>query len=154
VVTTDGTPRSDLAKVEALVTATGARAMRMTAIEHDLAVAAISHVPLIAAAALVESIATDPARWSVARPLAAGGWRDMTRLARGDSEMGADIVATNARPIASQLRAYRNAIDGWLRELDAIINEASPAVPDADGTARLRARLEKARSELEREPTP
>ena len=62
-------------RVEALALAVGARPVRMTPIDHDVAVAAISHVPLVAAAALVESAAADPAAWDVARPLAAGGWR-------------------------------------------------------------------------------
>jgi prephenate dehydrogenase len=140
-----------VARVEALATATGARPVAMTAIDHDLAVAAISHLPLIAAAALVESAASEPARWAAARPLAAGGWRDMTRLARGDTVMGADIIATNARPIAGQLRAFRAAIEGWLAELDAIIDEAAPVEPDAASVARLRGRLEAARASLEQE---
>ena len=126
----------------------------MTAIDHDLAVAAISHLPLIAAAALVESVATDAARWKEARALAAGGWRDTTRLARGDEVMGADIIATNARPIAGWLRAYRDVIDRWLVELDAMTEESQPAEPDEATVARLRAQLAVARSTLERGPNP
>ena len=66
---------SHVGRVEALARATGARPVVMTAIDHDLAVAAISHLPLIAAAALVESVASEPARWAAARPLAAGQFR-------------------------------------------------------------------------------
>ena len=132
----------------------GANPMRMSAIDHDLAVAAISHLPLLAAAALVESVAGDSERWPLARLLAAGSWRDMTRLARGDEVMGADIIATNARPIAASLRAYRDAIDGWLTELDAMADESRPVVPDAASVARLRGRLEGARDQLERESAP
>lgn len=152
VVASDGTSKRDLGRVEALARAAGARPVRMSAIDHDLAVAAISHLPLITAAALVESVATDAARWGTARHLAAGGWRDMTRLARGDEVMGADIIATNARPIAGQLRAYRDVIDGWLTELEAMIDEGRPVEPDAASVTRLRGRLEAARAELEREP--
>lgn len=154
VVPADDTEAFHLGRVEALATAAGARPVRMTAIDHDLAVAAISHLPLIAAAALVEAVASDTSSWSEARPLAAGGWRDMTRLARGDEVMGADIIATNARPIAGHLRAYRDAIDGWLTELDAMIDESRPVEPDEASVARLRGRLATARAELEREPRP
>jgi prephenate dehydrogenase len=143
-----------LTRVRALATATGARPIEMTAIDHDLAVAAISHLPLIAAAALVESVAGDPARSEISRPLAASGWRDMTRLARGDEVMGADIIATNAGPIAAQLRAYRDAIDAWLRELESMIDGAAPAEPDPAAVTRLRVRLEAARADLERQPAP
>lgn len=140
-------------RVEALAIGVGSRPIRMAAIEHDLAVAAISHLPLIAAAALVEAVASgDPERWPAARGLAASGWRDMTRLARGDLGMGAGIIATNARPIAGHLRAYRDAIDAWLTELDAMTNEREPVVPSPERVAGLRARLAAARATLEAAP--
>lgn len=154
IVRAEGTPDRDVDRVQALARATGARSVPMTAIDHDLAVAAISHLPLIAAAALVEGVAADATRWDEAASLAAGGWRDMTRLARGDAQMGADIIATNARPIASRLRAYRDAIDGWLAQLDAITDEAQPAEPSDAAVATLRERLEAARATLERAPRP
>ena len=139
-------------RVEALATAVGARPIRMDAIEHDLAVAAVSHLPLIAAAALVEAVAADAERWPDARRLAASGWRDMTRLARGDADMGAGIIATNARPIAGHLRAYRDAIDAWLTDLEALIDESQPVVPGPDRVAALRERLQAARATLDAEP--
>ena len=91
--------------------------------DHDAAVAAISHLPLVVAAALVEAVAgaarlaTEP-DWPAAAGLAASGWAGMTRLARGDVAMGAGIVATNAPAIAGRLRELRAALDGWLDELD------------------------------------
>jgi prephenate dehydrogenase len=115
----------------------------MGAVDHDAAVAAISHLPLVAAVALVEAVAADPATWGPAGPLAANGWRDMTRLARGDAEMGAGILATNHDAVATQLRAYRSAIDAWIAALES----------GADA-ATLRSRLAAARALLEgpREP--
>lgn len=154
VIPAAGAASRDVERVQALATATGARPVRVTATDHDLAVAAISHLPLIAAAALVESVTGEGTGWPTARELAAGGWRDMTRLARGDESMGADIVATNARPIANRLRAYRDALDGWLVELDALIGENRPLEPDEASVERLRARLGAARAELEREANP
>jgi prephenate dehydrogenase len=50
--------------------------------------------------------------------LAAGGWRDMTRLARGDVTMGAGIAATNDDMLADRIRALRAALGGWLEELE------------------------------------
>jgi prephenate dehydrogenase len=130
----------DIDRVTALAAAAGSRAIHMTADEHDLAVAAISHLPLVAAAALVESVALageGAGNWSLARALAATGWSDMTRLARGDPDMGAGILATNSAAVAARLRAFRDAIDDWLRALDG-----QPS-PDA-----LRERLEAARNAL------
>lgn len=154
VIPAEGAPDRDVQRVQVLALATGARPVSMTAADHDLAVAAISHLPLIAAAALVESVAADGAHWDEARALAAGGWRDMTRLARGDPQMGADIIATNARPIAGYLRAYRDAIDGWLSELGTMIDGGRPTEPDDASVARLRTRLASARAELDHESKP
>ena len=69
----------------------------------------------VVAAALVESVAGEQGRdWPLARSLAATGWSDMTRLAKGDPEMGAGILATNGPAVAAALRAMRDALDGWI----------------------------------------
>jgi len=138
---------SDVAKVTSLALATGAQPTELGAPEHDTLVAAISHLPLVAAAALVEAVVTsDPgsSSWPAARALAASGWRDMTRLARGDPEMGAGILATNSANVARRLRAYRDAIDGWIAAIEA----ADQARDDPPGWS-LQARLRAARDALE-----
>jgi prephenate dehydrogenase len=121
-------------RVVALAAACGARLVWLGAAEHDAAVAAISHLPLVVSAALVEAMTAAP-DWPVARHLAAGGWAGMTRLARGDPAMGAGILATNGPATASRLRALRAVIDDWLALLDG-----GAVDPDA-----LRARLAAAR---------
>jgi prephenate dehydrogenase len=113
----------------------------MAADTHDEAVAAISHLPMVAAAALVDAVVGDPAIWGAAAPLAASGWRDVTRLARGDADMGAGILATNREAVANQLRGYRTAIDAWIRALE------SGEAPDA-----LRSRLAAARAAIDAAP--
>jgi prephenate dehydrogenase len=124
------------ARVEALMAACRARPVRMTAADHDRAVAAISHLPLLLSAALTESIVDAPG-WPAARELAAGGWASMTRLARGDAEMGAGILATNAGEVAARLEALRAVLDRWAQDLGAV---DAPA---------LRTRLERARAALD-----
>lgn len=136
-----------VALVDALAVAVGARPLRMTAPAHDAAVAAISHLPLVVAAALVEAVAgAAPAHstWPAARALAAGGWADMTRLAKGDPEMGAGILATNAANVAGELRALRRALDSWIEALDTV-GTADSATPDGGSLA---ARLTAARDLL------
>lgn len=128
---------ADVERVEALARATGARPVRLDAAAHDQAVAAISHVPLVVAAALVEAVAEAGQGWPVARSLAATGWSDMTRLAKGDPEMGAGILATNGPAVAGSLRAVRAAIDAWIERLERDAGE--PAV---------RGRLEAAREAI------
>ncbi len=120
----------DVERVASLARACGARVVMMDADAHDRAVAGVSHLPLIVAAALVEAVAgTDAAPradWPVARDLAATGWRDMTRLARGDTVMGAAIAATNAQALAGRLRDLRAILDDVLAELER------PGGPDED----------------------
>jgi prephenate dehydrogenase len=109
--------------VETLVVACRAQPLRLDAVTHDAVVAGISHLPLVLAAALVEAIvgsdAGQRADWPIARVLAAGGWRDMTRLARGDVVMGAGIATTNAPALAARIRDVRAVLDGWLGDLEA-----------------------------------
>ncbi|MFN8630301.1 MAG: prephenate dehydrogenase dimerization domain-containing protein [Chloroflexota bacterium] len=133
------------AAAEALLALACATPTRLDAARHDRLVSGISHLPLLASVLLVESVTGLPGDedrdWADARQLAAGGWRDTTRLARGDTAMGAEIFATNADRVAERLRAYRARLDAWLEVLEAP-GGADPAV--------IRERLEAARARLER----
>ncbi|HJP89208.1 MAG TPA: prephenate dehydrogenase/arogenate dehydrogenase family protein [Candidatus Limnocylindrales bacterium] len=141
VVAPVGAPAGGADLVDALAVAVEARPVRMDAQAHDDAVAAISHLPLVAAASLVDAVSGDASTWGAAAPLAASGWRDMTRLARGDVDMGAGILATNRDAVAAQLRAYRSAIDAWIAALES-----------GEGAPELRGRLEAARVALDGAP--
>ena len=128
-----------------LAVACGARPVLMGAAAHDAAVAAISHLPLVVAAALVEAVAGAGAEqpgWPAAAPLAASGWRDMTRLARGDVRMGAGIAVTNAAALVEGLRDA----PGRPGRVDRGAGSGT-VVPDS---ARLDARLRAVRDRLER----
>jgi prephenate dehydrogenase len=146
VIVPSAAPDMD-ARVRSLAQACRAEPVDMSAAEHDQAVAAISHLPLIAAAALVGSVAgapDEPAQdWPAARRLAAGGWRDMTRLARGDVAMGTGIATTNAEALAARVRAYIETLEGWAADLEA------EGGPDQDA---IEARLRSARASLEATP--
>lgn len=133
-------------RVAWLATACGARPIRMAAGTHDAAAAAVSHLPLVVAAALAEAVAggeTERPGWTAARSLAASGWRDMTRLARGDARMGAGIAATNSVALVDGLRALRTVLDSWIDEL------ARDGGPDP---AALEGRLRAVRDRLEPPP--
>lgn len=130
---------ADVERVRALVEACRARVVQLDAATHDRAVAGISHLPLILAAALVEAVAgpmpgAPHGDWPTASALAATGWRDMTRLARGDPAMGAGIAVTNAAALAERLRELQATLDAWRSELE---RQGGP--DEAAMTARLRA---------------
>ena len=135
----------DVQRVEALADACRAVAVRLDATEHDRAVAGISHLPLVVAAALAEAVAGRGPDWPTAASLAAGGWRDTTRVARGDPAMGAAILATNAPAVAARLRDLRTVLDEWIAILD---RTSTPDAPDGADEIALRDRLTAARALL------
>jgi prephenate dehydrogenase len=94
-----------LNKVVALVEVLKAQVWYMEPEDHDKQVASISHLPFIASSVLMNTIANDEA-WSNASFLAAGGFRDMTRLAAGSPTMYRDICITNKEAITPLLDAY------------------------------------------------
>lgn len=100
------TPAARLRALE-LVAALEAVPIEMEAVRHDHVVAAISHLPYLLSAALVATVARegeqDPAVWQ----LAAGGFRDMSRLAGSDVRMMGDILSTNTQAVATLLALFR-----------------------------------------------
>lgn len=93
-----------VAVIEALVSQIGAKIYFIDPVEHDAYVAAVSHLPFLLSAALVETTSRSAA-WREMAPLAATGFRDMSRLASGDAEMHRDICMTN-----------RDALSRWINE--------------------------------------
>jgi prephenate dehydrogenase len=100
------TPATRLRALE-FVQALRAMPIEMEAHRHDRLVAAISHLPYLLSAALVATVAkegdADPAVWE----LAAGGFRDMSRLAGSDVQMMGDILSTNTQAVAVLLALFR-----------------------------------------------
>ena len=84
----------------------GARVRQMTPGAHDEAVAAVSHLPHVLAAALAGWPEED------ARACAGPGWRDMTRLAAGSPELWTEILSRNRAPVTKALRAYIERLRG------------------------------------------
>lgn len=83
----------------------GAKPVFMDAEEHDAYVAAISHLPMMAATALF-SLGRASEAWPELSMLAAGGFKDMTRLAGTDPAMAYDLAVTNRENIAHWIDRY------------------------------------------------
>jgi prephenate dehydrogenase len=94
-----------IATVQNLAKQCGATAMTMDPDEHDSYVAAISHLPMMAATALFSVVRASEA-WPELSLLAAGGFRDTTRLAASDRDMSYDITSTNAANIVHWINRY------------------------------------------------
>ena len=107
----------------ALVEAVGAVPLILDAERHDRLLAVVSHIPYLAACALVGAAGTaasaDPAVWETA----ASGFRDTSRLASSDVTMMVDILLTNREPVLEALATYQ----GELRELARLLRSADQA---------------------------
>ena len=91
--------------VLSLAEAVGAKPMIMDPEEHDAYVAAISHLPMVAAHAMF-GLARRSEAWPELSLLAAGGFKSSTRLAATDPSMAYDILATNRDQTVHWLDRY------------------------------------------------
>ena len=121
-----------IAAVRDLALAVGAAPIRMTPGDHDAAVAAVSHVPQVAASLVAARLRELP---DSAVALAGQGLRDVTRIAASDPMMWTQILAGNApalRAVLEQLAADLDDVLQAVRPLDA-------AAPGRPGGARAAA---------------
>jgi prephenate dehydrogenase len=119
-------PRTDpqaLDLAAELAAAVGARPIVLDAARHDRLVATISHLPFLVASALTGAVAevgdSDPIVWD----LAAGGFRDTSRVAASDTQMFLDILLTNRAAVLAQVDAFSARL-GELRGLLAAQDES------------------------------
>ncbi len=107
------TARTDseaLQKIQEMVADTGAISCFISPDDHDRIVAAISHLPHMMAVALMNLAADFSELHPQALTLAAGGFRDMTRIAASSQVMWRDIFATNRRNVIELSRQFREVL--------------------------------------------
>jgi prephenate dehydrogenase len=116
VTPTKKSKASAVRKLELFWQALGARTLRMDAAQHDLLASRSSHLPHVAAAALV-NLVLHPANHQTQVGLCATGFRDTTRIASGSPEMWRDIVLANRKNISrsvdsfvAELKKFQSAI--------------------------------------------
>lgn len=122
--------------VRDLAVAAGATVRLMPAEEHDRRVAFASHLPQLAATALAAAAISADRRLGGVLDLAAGGFRDTTRLAASPADVWQDILLTNRTAVLEALSDYRRA----LGSLEAALVQA-----DQEAVARVFAEAHEAR---------
>ncbi|MGD0153683.1 MAG: prephenate dehydrogenase [Thermacetogeniaceae bacterium] len=118
---TERTAPGALSTVEGLVRELGAIPICLPPREHDQIVAAVSHQPYLLAVALMNLTSALEADHPAAIMLAAGGFRDVTRVASGDPAMWMDIFDSNREFIlqtSRQFRARLTDMEGYLERGD------------------------------------
>ena len=101
---------------------------------HDYVTAAISHLPHVIAASLVNLIQKKDSPDSIMRLVAAGGFKDITRIASSSAAMWQQICLTNMENIASLLSSY---IDSLCEIREQLLNKDSDALYQLFDSARI-----------------
>jgi prephenate dehydrogenase len=138
-----GTRDDAIERLESWIAKVGARPVRMDAERHDRLVAMVSHLPQVASTALMGLAATEEAGEPEILLLAAGGFRDLTRLAASNPRLWGDILLSNRAAIA-------RAVDLYVERLAAIRDLV--LAEDADGVERAFAEAKTARLSLAAKP--
>lgn len=99
-----------------LIDAFAARVVPMSPEAHDSAVALASHIPHLLAGALAGGVARSPLYQAVLG-LAAGSFRDGTRVAGSPSQRTTDMLISNRSAVLTQLAPIRDFLDGLVEAL-------------------------------------
>lgn len=102
-----------MAQLESLLKFTHAKVVSVSASEHDHMTAVVSHFPHVIAASLVHQLGGENGEYPMTRSLAAGGFRDVTRIASSNPILWRDITLQNREELLTQL-------DGWEKEMTRI----------------------------------
>ncbi len=129
----EATDDQSLTTVRSIISSFGAEVVALTPERHDTMVALVSHVPHLTAATLMKLADERSTEQRVLLRLAAGGFRDMTRVAAGHPGIWPDICAENRTAIVDELDQLIDA----LTEMRNVVDKN-----DRDG---LMAMLERAR---------
>ncbi len=117
----ENTPAEHFAALHDMLTHLGARVVSLSRESHDEAVAIVSHVPHFVASSLVELAVRHAGDQEALFRLAAGGFKDSTRIAAGSPALWTGIAFDNA-----------SAIKEGLEEVQAILAEFSSALAKQD----------------------
>ncbi len=116
ILTPTGQTKQDaVKKLRRLVDALGAKVIEKHPAEHDLIVAAVSHLPHFVATTLVNTAGEIEKEHQGLLMLAAGGFRDTTRVAAGNPLMWRDICLTNKENILKVMDRFKEVLDKTYR---------------------------------------
>lgn len=112
-----GTPKRALDRLTDLLQHTKAQIIHIDAVAHDEIVGAISHLPHIIAAALVNQVSKYSANNNLYELLAAGGFRDITRIASSEPVIWRDILLNNREIVLKLLEDWHEEIAKFSEQL-------------------------------------
>ena len=105
------TTSDTLEEMRDLLSGLHARFIEIDAEEHDRVTSQISHFPHILASGLMEQTASYAEEHEMARRFAAGGFRDMTRIAESEPSMWTSILLSNRDTIIERIEDFKGRLD-------------------------------------------
>ncbi len=118
ILTEDLTGKDELKDFRKIIESLGANILFIPAKQHDVIAASVSHLPQLTAVALVNTASLKTENYNFL-DLAAGGFRDMTRIASSDFEIWESIISTNRKQILTALEKFSFEIEKlimWISE--------------------------------------
>ncbi|MFP4520519.1 MAG: prephenate dehydrogenase/arogenate dehydrogenase family protein [Fibrobacterota bacterium] len=113
----DKCPEDKVQKLGAFCTSLGSILLVMDPVSHDKRTAGISHLPQAAAVCLMNTVAGRKDRFGEYTKLAAGGFRDLTRIASSPYSMWKDILLTNSEEISFFIDQYVSELENLKKEI-------------------------------------
>lgn len=110
ITPSEGAPAQKIKEYEQLVKSFGCIPLILNYERHDYAVAAISHLPHLIAASLVTLVEDSDSSDGLMKMIAAGGFKDITRIASSSSAMWEQICMSNTENIRSLLKDYMSSL--------------------------------------------
>lgn len=126
-------PQQAVDIMQKIVKGIGAIPVVMDADEHDRVTGGISHVPHVIASALVNMVKELDTSNGSMQMLAAGGFRDITRIASSSPEMWENIVLSNKQQIRKLLEYFENILEKFKQSME---EEDSKVILDFFGRAK------------------
>lgn len=131
-------------KVSALATTLGARPVALDPADHDRLLARLSHLPQLVSSALVAAAVASEDKESLLG-LAAGGFRDVTRIAASDPALWVTILRANRQAVLEALDEYAGSLSevrgllegGRFEELEAYLARSRSARRDLFGKPEM-----------------
>ena len=134
----------NIEKLDHLLKYTLGKLVKVDATEHDHMTAVVSHFPHIVAASLVHQLQLENAQLPMTRSLAAGGFRDITRIASSNPILWRDITIQNRDELIDQLNQWMAEMgrvkslleDGnvdMIEQYFAVAKEVRDALPTSSG---------------------
>jgi prephenate dehydrogenase len=117
-----------------LIKCLGATPIELSALDHDAAVAKISHLPQIAASLVAKQLTGTPSEWM---ELAGQGLRDTTRIAGSDEQLWKEIIYSNRSEISVLLTSLQNDLTQMIAALDDPDKIAALIAAGRDGKALI-----------------